>query len=512
MSVASVASVRSGVAGPWPSPLRAAPLGSLGSLASAAGDFHQGAATNDSVNATQMDPLPDTQVDTAPEEDPAAAAAEAARKAAARPWGKLIPLWGSGEHQLLRRRPAAPAPLRPVWARGLASLPGTDLSSDLDHKTQEAIQDAAERRQTGVSLKTLLDTGRGDLLQKLDSVDPTSTATEQMLIQVACFLHHELPIRLARRVVDLQRIKLLRDMESVQLVHRWYAQSFQELLNSPPPNTIEREADFAKLLQNIYQRHAATLLTMAQGAYELRREISKSDGVVAFEDHREIHNFLDSFYMSRIGIRVLIGQYLALRQPPVDSYIGLVQTATSPAQVAQAAVEDATYMCERQYGEAPNVTLHGCLDRNFAYVPTHLHYILLELLKNSMRATCEFHGDADYLPDVKIILADGDSNEDVVIKVSDEGGGIRRSHMKRIWSYLFTTADPEIQKGFVEIGGAETDFDTHSPLAGLGYGLPISRSYARYFGGDMQIMSMEGFGTDAFVHLNRLGDADEPLP
>jgi hypothetical protein len=32
----------------------------------------------------------------------------------------------------------------------------------------------------------------------------------------------------------------------------------------------------------------------------------------------------------------------------------------------------------------------------------------------------------------------------VVIKVSDEGGGIKRSNMNRIWSYLYTTADPAI--------------------------------------------------------------------
>ena len=62
------------------------------------------------------------------------------------------------------------------------------------------------------------------------------------------------------------------------------------------------------------------------------------------------------------------------------------------------------------------------------------------------------------------------------------------------------------------IGDGESDFDTGSPLAGLGYGLPISRAYARYFGGDLSVMSMEGYGTDAFVHLSRLGNHDEPLP
>lgn len=49
-------------------------------------------------------------------------------------------------------------------------------------------------------------------------------------------------------------------------------------------------------------------------------------------------------------------------------------------------------------------------------------------------------------------------------------------------------------------------------LAGYGYGLPISRLYARYFGGDLQIISMEGYGTDAYLHLNRLGNSQEPLP
>lgn len=57
-----------------------------------------------------------------------------------------------------------------------------------------------------------------------------------------------------------------------------------------------------------------------------------------------------------------------------------------------------------------------------------------------MRATVEWHGVDSKMPPIRIIIADGEFNEDVVIKVSDEGGGIPRSHMKRIWSYLFTTA------------------------------------------------------------------------
>jgi pyruvate dehydrogenase kinase 2/3/4 len=95
----------------------------------------------------------------------------------------------------------------------------------------------------------------------------------------------------------------------------------------------------------------------------------------------------------------------------------------------------------------------------------------------------------------------------VVIKVSDEGGGIKRSNMDRIWSYLYTTADPAVLDRMLgsDENGDFKDFDTATPLAGLGYGLPISRNYARIFDGDLTIMSMEGYGTDSFIYLPRLG-------
>jgi pyruvate dehydrogenase kinase 2/3/4 len=46
-------------------------------------------------------------------------------------------------------------------------------------------------------------------------------------------------------------------------------------------------------------------------------------------------------------------------------------------------------------------------------VPTHLKYILLELLKNSMRATIEKHG-VDNAPLIKIVVSDGECKMHVV--------------------------------------------------------------------------------------------------
>jgi pyruvate dehydrogenase kinase 2/3/4 len=220
--------------------------------------------------------------------------------------------------------------------------------------------------------------------------------------------------------------------------------------------------------------------------------------------------FLDRFYMSRIGIRVLAGQYLALRERPLPNYVGMICQTTSPSDIVRKAARDAMGICRRKYGRSPAVNLTGRLDLTFPYIPTYLHYILLELLKNALRATAEHHlqlgqkgsgsnkqhhssivgsnSKPTPLPPVTVIIADGDDNEDVVVKIADKGGGIPRSRMEKIWSYLYTTADPALQQAIFY----GRDHSNVSPIAGLGYGLPISRSYCRYFGGDIDIMSMDG--------------------
>lgn len=129
-----------------------------------------------------------------------------------------------------------------------------------------------------------------------------------------------------------------------------------------------------------------------------------------------------------------------------------------------------------------------------------------ELVKNSLRAVNDKYEDSDdEPPPIRLVIADGE--EDVTIKVSDEGGGIPRSGIPRIWTYLYSTANSPLSDMDSDSEGA----DGPAVLAGYGYGLPLSRLYARYFGGDLQIISMEGYGTDAYLHLNRLGNGAEPL-
>ena len=100
--------------------------------------------------------------------------------------------------------------------------------------------------------------------------------------------------------------------------------------------------------------------------------------------------------------------------------IGLISQNSSPYSIAKQAIGDATYMCERVHGEAPDVTIHGRTDLTFPYVSSHIHYVLLELLKNSMRATVETHSKASSLPPIRIVIADGEQNEDVSNLIDNE--------------------------------------------------------------------------------------------
>lgn len=197
-------------------------------------------------------------------------------------------------------------------------------------------------------------------------------------------------------------------------VANWYRTSFAQLRSCPIPNDPEKEEHFAKVIESIYERHSHTLITMAKGAHELRTSMKQNKD--EFADIDELQKRLDEFYMSRIGIRMLIGQYLALRNPsPEPNMVGLVSLKASPYEIARQVISDASFMCARTHGDAPEVEIHGRTDLSFPYVSSHISYILLELIKNSMRATVEKHGVDNNMPPIKIIIADGEDNEDVRI-------------------------------------------------------------------------------------------------
>jgi pyruvate dehydrogenase kinase 2/3/4 len=340
-----------------------------------------------------------------------------------------------------------------------------------------------------------------------------ATLNETTLIQSASWLHNELPRRIAGQLLAVQKFPFgLGQMPSARAMREDYMRSFIELTDLALPTTMEETAAYTERLERVYARHNGILVQLAKAIYELEESMASTvsdDDLSAFTEFANLNEPLDHFFTRRIGIRLLIGQHLAnfadfKNGRREGNIVGLIDRELSPMDVAHDATSVAMGMCRDATGMAPEVIVEGP-KLTFPYLREHLFYILLELLKNACRATVETHGDAPSLPPVRIVIADSDENEDVAIKISDLGGGIRRSNMDRVWSYLFTTA-------LVDTRALVDGTSIGVPMAGFGVGLPVSRAHARYFGGDLHIISMYGHGTDCALYLRRLGDVKEPLP
>lgn len=313
------------------------------------------------------------------------------------------------------------------------------------------------------------------------------------------FLSNELPVRLANIMKEFSLLpELLITMPSVQEVGNWYEQSFNDVLQFAGRNSNPSDKElnkFNEMLDLMRNRHSTVVETMAQGILEMKKEY----GEKAEDAHMAgcIQYFLDRLYASRIGISMIIQHHLMLfgKLPTGERSIGAIDPECDILAVAEDAYENARFLCDQYYSKAPNcefecqsVLNKSSADRRITmtYIPSHLYHMLFELLKNALRAVVEHHQNRDSLPEVKVFLCQG--QRDITIKISDQGGGIRRSELGLLFNYMYSTAP-------------RPDDQSLTPLAGYGYGLPLSRLYARYFNGDLWLNSVDGYGTDAMIGL-----------
>ena len=356
-----------------------------------------------------------------------------------------------------------------------------------------SVAELARRPQRPVHMRQMLSWG---------SEGPSSRGA----LQMQAFLLEELPVRLARRVVELETLPHgLSRMPSVQRVHAWYESSVRDILEAK----TQTPSQFQETLIRILNKHNDVVPSMARGIIELKQQLAPSEREHIDEDPF-LQDFLDRFFMARIGLRVLIGNFVALSSPR-PGFNGMFETHCPVARVVQIAAEEAASICSRVYGITPHVQIKGKLDLKTTYIPEHIHHIMFELLKNSMRASVESaEAKKRDVHDIEVVLADGDV--DIAIKISDRGGGIPRKNMKKVFAYAYTTV--KTPPAVTSSGASSPQMAglTHVPMAGYGYGLPLSRLYAHTFGGDLVVISLDGHGTDAFLFLNKLHESTEIVP
>lgn len=75
-------------------------------------------------------------------------------------------------------------------------------------------------------------------------------------------------------------------------------------------------------------------------------------------------------------------------------------------------------VCTETYGICTDVKVTGDVNSTMQYIPTHLDYMLYELLKNAMRAVVEHHPRRSALPPVVIRVCNGGGT--VTLRISDQ--------------------------------------------------------------------------------------------
>lgn len=386
--------------------------------------------------------------------------------------------------------------------------------------------------------------------------------SDKALLDSANFTLSLLPARLASRIQALRNLPfIVVSNPHVTKIYNNYLHSLSTLLpyQQRQITTLQEEKQFADVLADLVQTHTDTIPILARGFLECRRYI----------DPVEVTRFLDTHLRARIGTRLIAEQHLAFHfasQPDKDSnassqdskgsapsnYNGVIDTALQPARIIRYCEDFVGEICDLKYGVRPKLTIGGEPNASFAHVPVHVEYVITELLKNSFRAVIEngteyepievtiatapdvpgnhaheqsthpreSQNDTDVGFHIDTVVGTADANESVrhsspssqsiTIRIRDRGGGIPPEALPNIWSYSFTTfSDLDYQdsgNGNVDaLNTISASSGQLSSIAGLGYGLPLSKAYAEYFGGGIAIQNLWGWGTDVYLTLQGVG-------
>lgn len=388
-------------------------------------------------------------------------------------------------------------------------------------------------------------------------------------LAAAQFLWHEIPKRFATRVYLLSHLgggtpsgietMALREIPEIDSVINAYVRSFKEMRCLPCPQQESDILEMKKTLNSFRQRHKDAQAYIMIGLHKL---------LSSLENNREgqdlTNQLLIEYYRSRIDTEMLTRQFTAaMSDSPPESqssqYLALAGVKSTPRpeqkrkfgvltrgcnvkQVIQHAAWAVKRASEKVYGFAPQVEVTELAFEkdSFAYVETYLYYIICELLKNAMRATIEAVRvssiddtiPCSLVPPIQVAISGSDDG--VVVKITDQGVGFPWSRREKIWDFLYSNAPPVIHNAGIFKHRNETALleeqpmalglqmlqrqassgdrlvvtpkDEKGPLAGYGVGLPLSRLYARYLGGDLQIQSVPRVGTDAYLFLRSIQD------
>lgn len=330
----------------------------------------------------------------------------------------------------------------------------------------------------------------------------------------ARWTHREFQVRIAHRVNEFLFLpyKAMAN-PSINFVYQRYVDAYVQHEEVGDLNSQEAASKYWQVLADIF--NANRQVTRALGAG--RNEVTRLDSTLA----ASLDGFLDRFFCSRIGTSLAGSAFLhSFPGPsgvpkPTGVEMGVVQRTDVVACVHQL-IESLASM-SRSPGVSCPILVEGASEVWIDYVPSHIHVILREILQNAVYATAMRAEEArKEVEPVRVSINRGRFG--VFVTISDRGGGFES---KNIWSWgpLHPESD-DLQLDLSKSGPEWADVEEDVPFnasyqdalavqvrqgcSGAGFGAPLARLVARYFGGDVQLRTLLGHGTSAYIHIPEL--------
>ncbi|KAJ5176851.1 uncharacterized protein N7482_002728 [Penicillium canariense] len=390
-----------------------------------------------------------------------------------------------------------------------------------------ALDEWVERQIRPISLRQLTFFGR--------------TLTEPRLISSANYVRTELPTRLAHRLRDIQQLPyVVVANPHLSLVYELYYKAFERSRVIPEIRSLDDNDRFCDVLREMLKEHLVVIPNLAMGVLECQ-------GLVPPE---EMDQFMNTLLRARISRRVIAEQHLALtetfnspwhfpdsheRTDMNADFIGEVFLKCKAKEVVERCGRVAQDLMRQtsQSTQLPAINVQGHLGATFPYILSHLEYIVGELLRNSVQAVIEkYQNSSQVPPPIDVLICE--TPQHVILRISDQGGGIPREILPYLWSFSKgprTQARlenlgqvPAMAATMQELKGSERKHDraawhegsldsltSRPPNLRLGMGLPMSRVYAEYWAGSLELHSLEGYGVDAFLQISKLGNKNEQV-
>ncbi|KAL3230076.1 [Pyruvate dehydrogenase (acetyl-transferring)] kinase 2, mitochondrial [Nakaseomyces bracarensis] len=393
------------------------------------------------------------------------------------------------------------------------------------------------------------------LTQLAQYYDDSTTLTKQKLISSAKFVKEELAIRMAHKIHALQMLpfNVVNNFHFVQVYESYY-NIFERFRKFPAIHTLDDSIRFTKFTREILKDfNTLNLPHLIMGALECTTlDLYPTD---------KMDELLSDLLRARISRRLIVEEHISI----ADNYFSgkkrntlvlgdIFQECSAKKYLLEASKTSEKFIKDMYFESMPmpELIINGATDLNFYFLPSHLKYLLGEILRNTYEATIKDYIRKGLDKPEPIVVTIIKNDESYLFRVCDKAGGIiNHDAAMNIWSFGKTKAQAaQSLSNFHKLPGLQTvslydhlysGTKSNSPINKpyintslepmahynlkdvvpgyevpllkllkrsfrykLGIGLAMCKVYAEYWNGDLTLHSIHGFGTDTVLKLGNL--------